>query len=275
MNAIQRKALADSIGVGTDQLAKFVRNEEKAKTLGDAIAEQDGLEKMVGQESLDAIAQIIADFQVMGAQLMEQIGPTVLQMAKGIGAVVGALAESKLLLPILIGYFATMKALSITAAIASIWKGAAESTSKIPFVGIFIGIAAAIGAVAMMMSALGSAGDMMSPAKGQSMISTKEGGLWKMSPNDDILAGPGLANGLGKMSENNAALESAAATNNQPVVQPAPNVNVDMSTVEQGTQQTADAVNSLVTKFESAFGFGGTVPGAIGSKVGDSINNRV
>jgi hypothetical protein len=37
-----------------------------------------------------------------------------------------------------------------------------------------------------------TAGDVISPAKGRTQISTKEGGLLNLSKNDDVLAGPGL-----------------------------------------------------------------------------------
>ncbi len=38
-----------------------------------------------------------------------------------------------------------------------------------------------------------TAGDVISPAKGRTQISTKEGGLLNLSKNDDVLAGPGIA----------------------------------------------------------------------------------
>ena len=47
--------------------------------------------------------------------------------------------------------------------------------------------------------------------------------------------------------------------------------NIDTSGIERGTQQTTAAVNSLIAKFETAFGFGGTVAGSIGNKVGDKL----
>ena len=34
---------------------------------------------------------------------------------------------------------------------------------------------------------------MISPANGKTQVSTKEGGLFELSKNDDLLAGPGLA----------------------------------------------------------------------------------
>jgi hypothetical protein len=36
------------------------------------------------------------------------------------------------------------------------------------------------------------AGDLMSPADGKTQVSTKEGGLFELSPNDDVIAAPGL-----------------------------------------------------------------------------------
>ena len=41
------------------------------------------------------------------------------------------------------------------------------------------------------------AGDVISPAKGKTQISTKEGALLELSDNDDVLAGPGIAGGGG------------------------------------------------------------------------------
>lgn len=41
------------------------------------------------------------------------------------------------------------------------------------------------------------AGDVISPANGQTMISTREGGLLKLSPNDDVVAAPGAASAIG------------------------------------------------------------------------------
>ena len=37
----------------------------------------------------------------------------------------------------------------------------------------------------------------MSPADGKTRVSTKEGGLFELSKNDDLMAGPGLAGGAG------------------------------------------------------------------------------
>ena len=52
--------------------------EKEAKTIGDAISEQEGWESIVGEDSLDAISEIVTNFQVIGAELVEQWGPSIL-----------------------------------------------------------------------------------------------------------------------------------------------------------------------------------------------------
>jgi hypothetical protein len=57
------------------------------------------------------------------------------------------------------------------------------------------GIGAGIGLIGAGM--ISSAGDMFSPAKGRTQVSPKEGGLYNLSKNDDLMAGPGIASGGG------------------------------------------------------------------------------
>ena len=63
---------------------------------------------------------------------------------------------------------------------------------------IGLGVAATVGAIAY--SALSKAGDINSPADGKTQISTKEGGLFELSPNDDIVAAPGASAALANAS---------------------------------------------------------------------------
>ena len=71
------------------------------------------------------------------------------------------------------------------------------------------------------------AGDMFSPAGGSTMISTKEGGLFEMSKNDDILAGPGIA----------AAVGGGGATV----------INTDTSGMEKQAAQTNTKLDELIS----------------------------
>jgi len=57
-------------------------------------------------------------------------------------------------------------------------------------------IAAAVGAMAVGKSMFAAAGDVMSPADGKTRISTKEGGLFELSPNDDLVAAPGAVDAM-------------------------------------------------------------------------------
>jgi hypothetical protein len=68
-----------------------------------------------------------------------------------------------------------------------------SSFAKIPF---GVGLLLAAGAVAAMVGLFSKAGDVASPADGVTRISTKEGGLFELSPNDDLVAAPGAAAAL-------------------------------------------------------------------------------
>jgi len=71
-----------------------------------------------------------------------------------------------------------------------------SSFALIPLgLGIPLAIAAAGGLFALYNKAT-SAGDMFSPADGKTQISTKEGGLFQLSKNDDVIAAPGLASAM-------------------------------------------------------------------------------
>ena len=69
-----------------------------------------------------------------------------------------------------------------------------------------------------------TAGDVMSPAKGKTQISTKEGGLYNLSKNDDVMAAPNL---MGSMNNQQQSI-----------------VNIDNSKMES----KLDAVISLLAK---------------------------
>ena len=67
----------------------------------------------------------------------------------------------------------------------------------VPIIGPILGAVAAAGALAYGYSLYSKAGDVMSPADGKTRISTKEGGLFELSKNDDLMAGPGIAGAAG------------------------------------------------------------------------------
>jgi hypothetical protein len=71
------------------------------------------------------------------------------------------------------------------------------SLAQIPFGVGLLGAAAIIGGMyAMFSSSPKPAGDINSPAGGETMVHTKEGGLFKLSKNDDLVAAPGASKAL-------------------------------------------------------------------------------
>lgn len=87
---------------------------------------------------------------------------------------------------------ATIKKRGLLMGIADMAITAYTSLAKIPYIGPLLGAAAAAGALALGYSLFSKAGDLESLADGKTRVSTKEGGLFELSQNDDVLAGPGL-----------------------------------------------------------------------------------
>ncbi len=86
---------------------------------------------------------------------------------------------------------------SIIGAISTAIGTIMSTFAMIPFgIGLPLGIAAVAGLFSMISKAK-SVGDMVSPADGTTRVSTKEGGLFELSPNDDLIAAPGAANAIG------------------------------------------------------------------------------
>jgi len=104
------------------------------------------------------------------------------------------------------------------------------------------GIGAAIGLIGAGM--ISSAGDVFSPAKGKTQISPKEGGIYNLSPNDDFMAAPGLANRMTNSSVVNVD-NSKMETKLDQVI----GLLAKQPTAEQATDQT----RKLGRNIEGAF----------------------
>jgi transcriptional regulator with XRE-family HTH domain len=71
-----------------------------------------------------------------------------------------------------------------------------KSVASIPYIGWALGAGAAAGALTFGYSQMSKAADVNSPADGKTQISTKEGGLYELSPNDDLVAAPGASKAM-------------------------------------------------------------------------------
>ena len=112
-------------------------------------------------------------------------------------------------------------------------------------IALLLGIPAIVGGLVGGISQVGDLG--MDPNGGPVVSSPTMGGVFQGKKGDGLSMGPTFGSGGGSST------------------------NIDTSGIERGTQQTTAAVNSLIAKFETAFGFGGTVAGSIGNKVGDKL----
>jgi hypothetical protein len=245
MNRIQQEALAKAVGMGREDLAKtlFVQ-EQLAGATGDQAAETEallnkrieavgleqaqkeeregGLENLLNQAT--ATEKMNASMDQMNESLMI-LGSALQPIVSMFAGIAGFIAESKIAT---IAFGAALGALGAIATVMAVRStitaitGIFSSFSSIPF---GLGIPAAIGTVAALGGIIGgvgsmiaSAGDVNSPAKGKTQISTKEGGLFELSQNDDIVAFPG-ASQMAQNAQNNMSQNNNQTVQNNTVVE--------------------------------------------------------
>jgi hypothetical protein len=281
MNRIQQEALAKSVGMNREELAKtlFVQEqignvskeeadlrEQRINKLQAEGLSNEQIKKKLGEESFESLKnqasvqeRLNKSVEKLREVFMSIAGPVMQLISPIIDLLIPALAGISFILEpvftafrgmseILTGSFDTLSGwemvlggiltvitgitvatkiqAGITAGIAAMngiialqkklqsredLKGLAFGKSKIiqlaaqaalwalsnPFKAL-LGLAAAatIGAVAMKY-----AGDVNSPADGKTQISTKEGGLFELSKNDDIIAAPGASKAMAKAAQ--------------------------------------------------------------------------
>ena len=229
MNVLQKKALASATNMSVEALSKMVSKEKEAVTLSGAFAKAS--KDMIPEEAMTSTAQILADFQVLGMELAEKFGPAIHGIVSAFSSVVGFLMETKVILPAIIGFMATLKVLSLAVAIANTFTTAMKSFDDIPLVGIALGIGAAIAAIGTLMSFVGDAvvpagmtdRPMVSPAGSPNTLVGRK--------DDDILMAPGIA-----------GVKAAANTATNVV-----NNTVDTSRLEKQSVATNTKLDQLIT----------------------------
>jgi uncharacterized protein YdcH (DUF465 family) len=229
MNVLAQKSLAEAFGMSRDEMADMLLKQEAINKYGDKAAKlnaqqlkdqkasglslDDYLKKQAEQQSAqDKFNNAVEKLQSLLSGIVE--GP-IGQLIQGFAELIN---HSMILYPI-VGAIAGLMAGKMVTAIFDFGKGIVKAIPKmLTLLGLSeakavaeitaaeaasfglatIGIIAGIGmAVAAMNDAKASvpksAGDIISPADGKTQVSTKEGGLFELSKNDDLLAGPGLA----------------------------------------------------------------------------------
>jgi len=228
---IEQQAVAAAMGMSRDELGEMLLTQNALTAIGakDAEAAREKFEmlKAQGGEAYaianlgdETYAQQLASvsnqekfleltnklrdaFVSIAGPLMEIITPIVTILApvlSGISQVVGFLAKSFSGIPgVLAGMIPLLlKASFIAKSFALLgFKGAIaaifRSFASIPFgLGIPLAIGAVGGLATLIKSASTQIGDGIFPADGKTQISTKEGGLFEVSKNDDVIAAPNL-----------------------------------------------------------------------------------
>ena len=184
--------------------------EEAALEIGDDnLAKQ--LEAVSATQKLEsATARVQELFIAMAEPIMAIITPLVDILEPILSSIAGfidyMIKGFKIMAPLIgvvAGAIAIMNAQAIAGAIAGMIRTAFTTFSGIPFVGFGLAAAAVAAGVGMISSYTKpkKTGDMMSPADGKTQVSTAEGGLFELSPNDDLIAAPGAANAMTKKGE--------------------------------------------------------------------------
>jgi len=123
---------------------------------------------------------------------------------------------------------------------------AGNSAAKVPVVGPILAAAAILSILGIVGVAIAKIGDGAFPANGKSMVSTREGGLYETSKNDDIAVGPGIINKLNSQSQ-------PLVVNQPSPIQQAPQIDYDkmaqaMSRVKVQTNLDGVRISSELQK---------------------------
>ena len=262
MNRIKQEALAKAVGMNREELAKtlFVQEQLVGATAKQAEAKEALINASIEAIGLEATQKKLANEGVEGlknqqsqaerlSNTMDKLKEVFVSVAEPILAIgmaltpvietIGFLVSGIMSISGVVGKaLGSMKEMGaggvilggILAALAA--AAAFAALSFIPVVGPALGIAAGLAIVGAYAKAVTDtkakkAGDMNSPAFGKTQVSTKEGGLFELSKNDDFVAFPG-------------ASQMANPPQNQTVVNSKTDMNATNALLSQLIKKTPD-----------------------------------
>ena len=205
MTVVAQDALAKSLGMNRNQLAETLIQQERLNSLnaeGNTLQERYNNLRAAGN-SEEEIAQMLGDeqlaqqlesaglqekFNVLVENLKEEFLPIAMELLPGIMNTLTFMGKH---MKVLIGLAVAFKVAQLGAAIAAFAVSAGTNPAK-----AIAGIAIATIAAGAITGLVSKVGDAVFPASGKGMISPKEGGLFQVSDNDDIVVGPKLAQAI-------------------------------------------------------------------------------
>ena len=245
-NRIEQEATAAAIGISRDEMSKMVFDQaivnkmsvedagirsgmsiEDAKRLGAQKSLNKSIEKMAELLAgpLESMVSIVENAFVLKSIMTAIAVTTTVGFAKSLGASLISMAA-------MIPRAAALFGLTSAKAIAEV-TAASALTLGLGAIGIAAGVA---GVVALMNSEIKSVGDAFLPASGRPMVSTKEGGIFQGTVNDDILMGPGLASSSPSLARENTR-------NNNPTIDYDQLANAIAIGAERGTSRANVTTN--------------------------------
>ena len=195
MNALERQALAKSIGVSVSEMSKLVGQSDKL-TLSGAMAAS-SFEDLLGQEGISAISELTNKIKSLGASLVNELGPALMTVVNGMMpfvntavAIVSSLNEMGAIVPLVITALAalTLKAgISAAAAIKAAYAFVIKGSAMLPFPANLAAIAASTIAVGAAY-AMGKNVDDFKSGPGGINFMSGPAGAFKLNPRDSVLA---------------------------------------------------------------------------------------
>jgi hypothetical protein len=210
MNVIAQKKVADMLGLSTDELSDQLlkqqymgkSHEDIVALAGEEVAKR--LEAMNAQDKLNAAVEKMQD--VFAGLVGGPLGKLVDMMA--------SLADNSWVLFGAVTALAGVSLIKLIGGIAAAAVSASElavgstvAMSALTFGAGAIAVGAAIAGLAALYESFKSdvkpesVGDVFS-SNGNTVVSTAEGGLFQLSPNDDFAAAPGLGDMINKPTQN-------------------------------------------------------------------------
>jgi hypothetical protein len=199
MNVLQQESLAKSMGMTVDKLEQAAFSQELQSKSRKELVELGG-EELANRIESQTLADKFSNTMDKLKAIIVDLSTAFIPIIDGIGKALSFLAEYPSVIKLILGALAVWKSVQLGIAAATI-MGSFISNPVGASIGLALGLAA-VGTILAATSNASSAGDVISPASGKTQISTKEGELYNLSKNDDVVAAPGLINKLNSSQSN-------------------------------------------------------------------------
>jgi hypothetical protein len=212
-NRIEQEAAAKALGISRDQLGEmYMADLRKSKLtdaeIGKAMAmDEMDVKRLSTQETINTAIAKMSELLAFPAQILTSMIDNAFILYSVMG-LIGTIAIAN----IFNGLVKTTTQLAINLALTGLLGKkkkqeamatgvttaleAGNSAAKVPFIGPILAAAAILSILGLVGVAIAKIGDGAFGADGKTQISTREGGLYETSKNDDVAVGPGILNKL-------------------------------------------------------------------------------